>query len=252
LIQESDSAGNLVARYIHGPGIDAPLAAYRGSTSEFYEADGLGSITSLTNTSGVVNQTYLYDSFGNTSSTTGTFVQAFRYTGREFDAETGLLYYRARYYDSATGRFLSEDPDRFAAGINFYPYVLNNPVRFRDPSGRNPGVLALPWLVPAGEGVLGVICFGSGACETVIVVGGVVVGVAAISYLAYDYFHKPKAIPKPSPRGPKCEKDCAKIKLACINMCSETTLPTNDRTSQGFPFFNCVNKCMEAAGCLGK
>jgi len=210
-----------VARYIHGPGIDAPLAAYRGSTSEFYEADGLGSITSLTNTSGVVNQTYLYDSFGNTSSTTGTFVQAFRYTGREFDAETGLLYYRARYYDSATGRFLSEDPDRFAAGINFYPYVLNNPVRFRDPSGRNPGVLALPWLVPAGEGVLGVICFGSGACETVIVVGGVVVGVAAISYLAYDYFHKPKAIPKPSPRGPKCNSDkhCEEIYAADLAVC---------------------------------
>lgn len=39
------------------------------------------------------------------------------------------------------------------------------------------------------------------------VVGGIVVGVAAISYLAYDYFHKPKAIPKPSPRGPQCEKE---------------------------------------------
>ena len=135
LIQESDSAGNLVARYINGPGIDAPLAAYRGAASEFYEADALGSITSLTNTSGVVNQTYVYDSFGNTSSTTGTFVQPFRYAGREFDTEAGLMYYRARYYDSSTGRFLNEDPMGFKAGFNFYDYVGNNPIRYRDPFG---------------------------------------------------------------------------------------------------------------------
>ncbi|HEY1525710.1 MAG TPA: RHS repeat-associated core domain-containing protein [Candidatus Angelobacter sp.] len=136
LIQESDSAGNLVSRYIHAPGPDSPVAAYRGSASEFYQADGLGSITSLTNTSGVVNQTYVYDSFGNTSSTTGTFVQPFRYTGREFDSETGLLYYRARYYDPQSGRFLNEDPIRFDAGINFYTYVDNNPITWIDPKGK--------------------------------------------------------------------------------------------------------------------
>jgi RHS repeat-associated protein len=141
LIQESDSAGNLIARYIHGPGIDAPLAGYRGSTSEFYEADALGSITSFTNTSGVINQTYVYDSFGNTSSTTGTFVQPFRYAGREFDTETGLLYYRARFYDPAIGRFISEDPVGFVAGGNFYAYVLNRPTNFRDPSGMDIAVI---------------------------------------------------------------------------------------------------------------
>jgi RHS repeat-associated protein len=84
----------------------------------------------------VVNQTYVYDSFGNTSSTTGAFVQPFRYTGREFDTETGLLYYRARYYDPNAGIFLSEDPIRFHGGINFYSYVFNNPVNFIDPFGK--------------------------------------------------------------------------------------------------------------------
>jgi RHS repeat-associated protein len=141
LIQESDTAGNLVARYIHGPAVDSPLAAYRGSVSEFYQTDGLGSVTSLTNTSGVVNQTYIYDSFGNISSTTGTFVQPFRYTGREFDTETGLLYYRARYYDASTGRFPSEDSARWAgSGVNFYIYSMNNPTNFRDPTGHTVGV----------------------------------------------------------------------------------------------------------------
>lgn len=136
LIQESDSAGNLLARYVHGPGIDQPLAAYRGSASEFYESDGLGSITSLSNTSGIVNQTYVFDSFGNLLSTTGTFIQPFRYTGREWDSETGLYYYRARYYDPVIGRFLSEDPIHFHGGMNFYSYVLDNPTNLSDPFGK--------------------------------------------------------------------------------------------------------------------
>jgi RHS repeat-associated protein len=138
LIQESDSSGNLVARYIQALGIDQPLAAYRGKTSEFYEADGLGSVTSLSTSAGVVNQTYVFDSFGNASSTTGTFTQPFRFTGREYDSETGLLYYRARYYAPDMGRFASEDPLRFDAGMNFsnfYPYVSNNPIRYNDPFG---------------------------------------------------------------------------------------------------------------------
>src|ERR1700751_5055137 len=51
------------------------------------------------------------------------------------DSETGLYYYRARYYDSTTGRFLSEDPTRFINEINFYRYVGNSPSRFIDPRG---------------------------------------------------------------------------------------------------------------------
>ena len=49
------------------------------------------------------------------------------FTGREFDAETGLYHYRARYYDAGTGRFISEDPAGFEAGdTNLYRYVSNN------------------------------------------------------------------------------------------------------------------------------
>ena len=49
-------------------------------------------------------------SFGNIIATSGSIVNNFRYTGREFDTETSLYYYRSRYYDPAQGRFLSEDP----------------------------------------------------------------------------------------------------------------------------------------------
>ena len=95
----------------------------------------MGSITSLTNGSGQLAASYVYDSFGNLTASTGTITNPFQYTGREFDPETGLYYYRARYYDPVSGRFLSEDPIGFAGGINFYAYVRNNPVGLRDPKG---------------------------------------------------------------------------------------------------------------------
>ena len=62
----------------------------------------------------------------------------FRYTGRELDSETGLYYYRARYYDPSVGRFISEDPINFIGGTNFYRYVGNSPLDFVDPFGLCP------------------------------------------------------------------------------------------------------------------
>jgi RHS repeat-associated protein len=133
--EELDSGGNPAARYAQGLGIDEPLAMYRGGAASYYQADGLGSVTSLTDGAGGVAASYVYDSFGNLSSSTGTLTNTFRYTGREFDSETGLYYYRARYYDSAVGRFLNQDPIKFRGGMNFYAYVGNTPVNTNDSSG---------------------------------------------------------------------------------------------------------------------
>jgi len=85
-----------------------------------------------------IANTYTYDSFGKQTASNGSLVNPFRYTARESDTETGLYYYRARYYDSASGRFLTEDPLRFGAGTNFYRYVFNNPGNFVDPRGLAP------------------------------------------------------------------------------------------------------------------
>ena len=126
LIEETNSSGGAVARYSQGLSIDEPLAMLRGGTTSYYQADGLGSLTSLSNTSGALANTYTYDSFGNLVASSGSLVNSFRYTGRDFDTETGLYYYRARYYDPATGRFLNEDPIGFDGGIDFYPYVQND------------------------------------------------------------------------------------------------------------------------------
>jgi len=129
-----DASGNVVAEYAQGEGVDEPLALQRNGATAFYQADGLGSIISLTDASGAVTDTYAYDAFGNVIAD-GSTVNPYRYTGREWDAETGLYYYRARYYDPQTGRFINEDPIGWVAGPNGYAYVANNPLYFTDPEG---------------------------------------------------------------------------------------------------------------------
>jgi RHS repeat-associated protein len=136
LIEEVNSSGVAVARYSQGLNIDEPLAMLRGGATSYYQADGLGSVTSLSNTAGSLAQTYTRDSFGNQTASSGSLTNPFQYTGREFDSETSLYYYRARYYDAQDGRFLSEDPMGPNEGPNLYTYVSDNPLTNADPSGR--------------------------------------------------------------------------------------------------------------------
>jgi len=133
LIETMTSAGAILARYTVTQNIDEPLAMQRSTTSSYYEADGLGSVTSLTSSAGSVANTYTYDSFGNITNFTGTLRNPFLYAGREYDNETSLYFNRARYYNPSTGRFVSEDPIR--SGINFYQYSLNSPTNLVDPFG---------------------------------------------------------------------------------------------------------------------
>jgi RHS repeat-associated protein len=135
LVEETNSSGAAVARYEPTQNIDEPLAMLRSGATSYFHADGLGSVTSLSSAAGTIANTYTYDSFGKLTASTGSLVNPFQYTARESDTETGLYYYRARYYDPSAGRFLSEDPLRFDAGINFYRYVKNNSTNLADPYG---------------------------------------------------------------------------------------------------------------------
>jgi RHS repeat-associated protein len=139
ILLEYDGTNTLQARYTHGPGIDEPIAVTKGTTPFYYHQDGLGSVTDLTDSAGVTAKSYAYDAYGNILESPGTLDQPYTYTGREFDSESGLYHYRARYYDPATGIFLEKDPLGFVgAGINTYQYVRNNPVKFGDPKGLEP------------------------------------------------------------------------------------------------------------------
>jgi RHS repeat-associated protein len=153
LIETANSSGTVLASYTQGENLDEPLAELRSGGSSYYEADGLGSITSLSISTGTVANTYAYDSFGNLTNFTGTLKNPFQYASRESDPETSLYYNRARYYNPGTGRFLSEDPIRFYGGNNFYRYVLNNPVNFIDPTGLQEGTAIGCLFGPVGCGV---------------------------------------------------------------------------------------------------
>lgn len=152
----------LLATLLHEEGIDTPLSIscydkptlstwelenldederylYRQSLihTYYYHRDHQNSILSLTNKEGQIVESYSYDAYGNITHHTKTIetYNPYGYTGRETDTDD-LYYYRARYYDPTIGRFITPDPIGFAGGdTNFYRYVSNDPVNFRDPSG---------------------------------------------------------------------------------------------------------------------
>ena len=132
--KEVDPNGSALARYSQGLNTDEILAMLRAGATSYYQADGIGSVTSLSNSTGALAQTYAFDSFGKQTASSGSLANPFQYTGREFDAESSLYFYRARYYDPNAGRFLSEDPARYEF-TSFYTYVGENPVLWRDPLG---------------------------------------------------------------------------------------------------------------------
>jgi RHS repeat-associated protein len=131
VVLDRNGDGSTVS-YLNGPGLDNKLRQSGLSGTFYYLSDHLRSTTALTDVLGNVVEQNSYDSFGDGAGSTRT---RYGYTGRERDQTTGLYYYRARWYDSQEGRFISEDPIGFSAGVNFYAYVGGNPLTRRDPSG---------------------------------------------------------------------------------------------------------------------
>ena len=147
---------NPSAVYTGSGGIDDPLikATVTGTGSygqaSYYHADGLGSIVALSNSTDSTTQTQRFDAWGNKIA--GTIPQSaqFGYTGREPD-ETGLIYYRARYYDPAIARFTQRDPSGMKGGLNRYAYVNNSPVMLTDPWGLKAASPLSMMLADAGK-----------------------------------------------------------------------------------------------------
>ncbi len=131
----------LAERYLHGPGIDQVLAQDDGAGSvQWHLTDHLGTVRDLVDNGGVLVNHLVYDSFGNVVAETNAAVESrYLFTGREHDADTGLHYYRSRYYSIEIGRFLSEDAIRHSGlDLHLYRYVLNTPVLRSDPGGKDP------------------------------------------------------------------------------------------------------------------
>jgi RHS repeat-associated protein len=130
------TGGTPSANLLTGLGVDELFQRAEGATTRIALADALGSTLALADTAGVVQTSYSYAPYGETTLTGAASNNPAKYTGREDDSD-GLYFYRARYYHPVMSRFVSEDPIGFAGGDpNLYRYAASSPTNFSDPSGQ--------------------------------------------------------------------------------------------------------------------
>jgi RHS repeat-associated protein len=128
--------GTLIARY--DSGLDL-IRMDRGGFASYYVQDGLGSVVALTNSAGLVTDSYGYDAFGNSERLSGTTANPFLFNGQQYDETEELYYLRARYYAPGQGRFITHDPLMGKSGdpqsLHRYLYANADPVNSIDPTG---------------------------------------------------------------------------------------------------------------------
>jgi len=137
-VQEKNS-GTVTANLLTGLGIDEFFTRTDGVGVRGLLPDAIGSTVALGDGTGVLQTQYTYEPFGFVSQTGSANTNSYKYTGREDDG-SGLMYYRARYYQPRFQRFIAEDPIGFAGGsVNIYTYVYNKPLLLIDPLGLAVG-----------------------------------------------------------------------------------------------------------------
>jgi RHS repeat-associated protein len=159
-IEERNGVGAVTQQYVYGASIDEILVMDRmlgeGVQRLFYYRNALGSVFALANMQGQIVEAYQYDAYGRqtvfspgasglvtfrpgdvvTPGGISLVGNPFLFTGRRLDAETGLYYFRARYYDPVLGRFISRDPAGFLSGMNLYEYTQSDPTNLLDNFGQ--------------------------------------------------------------------------------------------------------------------
>jgi RHS repeat-associated protein len=149
IIEEQDAAKTTLATYTYGNYIDEVLAMNRAGQTFYYHQNSLWSVEAITDAAANVVERYAYDAYGLPTIRNGAGVvlsnswgtahsavgNPWMFTGRQFDEETGLYYYRARYYEPGKGRFLQRDPRGYVDGLNLYQYVGGRPTFGTDPFG---------------------------------------------------------------------------------------------------------------------
>ena len=146
LVADVDEDNNLLRTYTAGPGIDNWLSFTDHLTTNtyYYITDHVGTVHAITDSSGNVVESYRYSPYGKVLAifdengnniSESAIGNRILFQGREYDCDTGFYYFRARWYDPDTGRWLSKDPIGINGGLNQYVFCGNNPVMFVDPLG---------------------------------------------------------------------------------------------------------------------
>jgi len=152
VIHEKTDSG-AVTKYVHANGMRIARIAPSGAV-EYYLGDHLGSTRKVLDASRNTVFSTSYEPFGKPVASSGS--EAYKYTSEKHDDPTGLVYLRARQYDPDVGRFVSADPVLGSLGmpqtLNRYPYVVNNPLKYTDPTGEiAPTIVAISHLGACGR-----------------------------------------------------------------------------------------------------
>jgi len=133
VIHEATSSESTDYLYANG----MRIAKKTGATVKYFHSDHLGSTRLVTDSSGQPTFESDYKPFGEEANATGT--EKYTFTGQFIEADIGLYYFGARWYDASLGRFISEDPIKgsmtSSQSQNPYVHCMNNPLRYVDPSG---------------------------------------------------------------------------------------------------------------------
>lgn len=134
------------AEHVNGRALDEHIASRLGNQIVFFYQNSIGNVDLLTDANGNALQRYRYDIHGNVRvldadgnelGGANSAISPYLFTGRRYDRETGLYYFRTRYYSATMGRFISQDPLDYIDGMNVYAYAGGNPANYTDPMGTS-------------------------------------------------------------------------------------------------------------------
>jgi len=137
VVAEYDDEDTLLRRYVHGAGVDEPVAQIEYSPATgttYFHQDHLGTVVAITDDEGDLVDSFSYSTHGEVGIE-GSEGAIWRFAGRQYDKETGLYYNRARYYSPRDGRFLQVDPAGDVDSLNLYQYAMWDPITNKDPTG---------------------------------------------------------------------------------------------------------------------